>query len=593
MSALLLLAAAAVAAAHPAPPPAAEPAAKPADLPRARLPGFAAVLADQPLPAGPAAWAAVPTRDAWAAVAASAPDGRQEARWALALGHVARGRGADALGVLEVMGADDPDLVLVPGWQRARGAALVLLGRATDALAALHRPMLERDAESCLWRMRAGEGIDARAALAELRCAAPALDARAPAQRRPFVLAAARAALAAGQAAAAQRWLGALADGDAAANLLRARAGLALGQYQPARLLFARANETGSAEERADATLGGVELGLASKTLAPGEARRRLMLLQRHWRGGTVERRALVLATDLSQSLHDDAGVLATGAILFRYFDLGNDTASLAARMADVLARALAPTSRMPLPAAAGLYWEYRDLAPGGAAGVQLAEALTGRLQAAGLYARAADLLQVRLDAAQDVERGPLSVRVGSLRILAGDPLAAIRAVRASDGYPYPAAMQAERARVEAAALDLTGRTAEAVAALEDVPDSVDERAEIYWRAQDWQHLVSVGEPALPAPGRLSDVGQAVVLRHAVGLAMLGREAELGRLRARYAAGFARLPTAPTFAMLTGDPAAVTPAALARAMAALPSASPAGAFGDLLAGGAAAKPGAG
>jgi hypothetical protein len=91
-----------------------------------------------------------------------------------------------------------------------------------------------------------------------------------------------------------------------------------------------------------------------------------------------------------------------------------------------------------------------------------------------------------------------------------------------------------------------------------------------------------VGEPALPPPGKLSDVGQAVVLRHAIALAMLQREAALARLRDRYAASFAKLPTAAAFGLLTAKPGTVDPARMANAMASLPSASPAGAIGDLI-----------
>jgi len=571
--------------------------------PAIRLPGFAPRLADRPLVEGPPAWPRIADRDAWAAIARSTPATRQEARWAHAVSLIGTGRGADALGVLDVMATDDPDLALVPGWQRARGAALVQVGHLADAAVALGGAALARDPEACLWRLRGITATDpatdaARraagvAALAQIGCAAPALDARGAPTRRPFVLAAARAALMAGRPAVVAGWLAGVPDGDPEANLLRGKADLAMGRAQEGRLRLSRVGLTGSPVQRADATVSAIEAGVAGGTLTHAAAAKRLDRFRLGWRGDGIERRALLLALRSAESSHDIGGALAAGAMLFRYHDLGADTAALATRLQAKLAEALTPASTLPLDRAAGLFWDYRDLAPAGAGGVRLVERLVARLEAAGLYGRAADLLGHMLAAAQDIEQGPLSVRVASLRILAGDPAAAVRVLRETDAYPYPADMAADRRRVEAAALDLLGKPAEAVAALSDVPDGEAVSAEIWWRARDWQQLVAIGEPALPAAGRLNAVGQATVLRHAIALAMLGREDALARLRDRYQGAFATLATAPAFRMLTADPAGIDPAALAGAMAALPTASPAGDFADLLDQGSAAMAPAG
>jgi len=73
-----------------------------------------------------------------------------------------------------------------------------------------------------------------------------------------------------------------------------------------------------------------------------------------------------------------------------------------------------------------------------------------------------------------------------------------------------------------------------------------------------------------------------MVLRHAISLAMLGREDGLAALRGRYQASFRGLKTAAVFDMLTGTPGSVDPETLARAMAAMPGASPAGDIATLL-----------
>ncbi|HVF93510.1 MAG TPA: hypothetical protein VM900_04280 [Sphingomonas sp.] len=565
---------------------AAQPATLPAPVTPPRVAGFAAALAEQPLAWGTKAWPQRSDAAGWAALAAATPSSRQATRWAMAQSLIGKTRAAEAIGVLDVMASDDPDLALVPAWRRARGVALAMLERPVEATAALADERLAADPESCLWRLRVALPASA---VRDLGCAMPALATRPAPLRRPFLLAAAGAAIEARRVQPALGWLAALPASDGAANLLRAQALLTAGQGDRGRLLLARVIRSGRPGERAAAQLALVEAGLAAGTMTPAVALDRLADLRFAWRGDAVERQALALSVRLATDLGDGPAALAAGAVLFRYFDLGAEAGALVATMQQTLAAALASATQLPLPRAAGMFWDYRDLVPAGIDGDRLVEALAARLQRAGLYARAADLLGHRLSArAEDIEKGPLSVRVASLFILAGKPDHAIRVLRESEAIVYPAEMRADRRRVEAAALDLLGRSAEALATIQDVDDVAGLRAEILWRARDWPALAAAPAPPVPRNGRLTEVAQAVVLRHAIALAMLGREPELTVLNARYAAAFARLPTAATFAMLTGQVGTVEPDTLGCAMASLPAASPAGAIGDLIAAGDAA-----
>lgn len=574
----------------------ASPAARPAAFAAlaVRLPGFAAALSEIPTIVGPQAWRPIPYEKSWAALAGARPDTRQALRWDYARSLIAAERGDDAVGVLDVMRQDDPDLALVPSWQLARGAALAQTGRASEALAALGGAALGGAAlggaplaanpEACLWRMLAmAQAGLAQQALAQVACALPALDARPAGGRVRFVLAASRAAIEARQPALALKWLALVSDGDPAANLYRGKAYLALGQAQAGRLRLERVQLRGTPEQRMDAKLSLVEAEAGAGKLPPVSAMKQLDHIRFTWRGGDIEERTLRLGWRLSTDAHDERAAMAAGATLFRYFDLGADAAPMMAGFHAQFVSALAPDSKTPIDQAAGLYWDFRDLAPAGAEGDQLVYRLADRLQAAGLYARAAELLQYQLSQrVKDIAQGPLSVKVAILHILAGRPDRALQALRDTDGIAYPQEMLWDRRRVGAAALHLLGKTAEALAVLQDVPDGNRIRAEIYWKTQDWAGLVSAGEPALPGPGPLSEVEQAMVLRHAIALAMLGREDGLSGLRARYGASFAKLPSAATFDVLTRAVETIDPAAIAQAMAALPSASPAGKIGDLL-----------
>ncbi|OAN54815.1 hypothetical protein [Sphingobium sp. TCM1] len=556
------------------------PPARPS-LPAARLPGFAAQLAQQPAITDGAGWRIVQQDGAWRSLATARAADRQQVRWDYARSLIGQERGAEALGVLDVMRQDDPDLAMVDAWRLARGAALIQLGRFEDASTMLSGATLADNAEACLWRMRALalDGL-AEQALGQMRCAAPAL---AGPRRKLFALAAARAAVEAGRPADALRWLMGVPDRDPAANLYRGRAELALGRPDQARLRFARVEQSGGMALRMDARLSEIEAEVANGALDHTGALKRLAALRYAWRGDAIEERALRLSYRLSADRGDLRGALSAGATLFRYFDGAKQGADFLPGLQAKLADALDPARKLPLEQAAGLYWDYRDLSPSGAGGDLLVSRLAERLQAAGIYGRAADLLDYQLfHRAGDLARGPLSARVAGLHILAGRPDRALDLLKRSADPSFPDAMVHARKRVEAVALARIGRVPEALAVLQDVPGASALRAEILWQQRDWRGLADETADALPGAGSFGDIDQTLVLRHAIALAMLGREDALTTLRSRYRASFVGLRTAAVFDLLTGAPGSADGDTLARAMAAMPGASPAGDMATLL-----------
>uniref|UniRef100_UPI001BD67F28 hypothetical protein n=1 Tax=Sphingomonas sp. dw_22 TaxID=2721175 RepID=UPI001BD67F28 len=510
--------------------------------------------------------------------------GRPAARGGWGRAGSGRGRGADALGVLETMRADDNDLALVTPFQLAMGAALALVGRDDQAVASLSGPDLTGNSEACAWRMLAlSHAGAAKPAAREINCAIPAINARAPYDRRPFMQAAAQAAIDIGQPEPALQWLKLFGDTEPQANLLRGRALLATGDSAGGLLRLSRAETSGNPEVQAGARLGKIEAGLAARRIKPADAFKQLDALRYVWRGGRVEENALRIQFRIATEAHDLRSSLRIGATLFRYFKPGTAGAPMLAQLQSWLAAALVPDSGVSLPDAAGLYWDYKELAPSGAEGDALAMRLAEKLQAASLYARAAELLEYQLtQRREDVAQGPLSVKVAALHILAGRPDRALAALRASEQPDYTDRMRWDRKRVEAVALHQIGKDDAAMAALEQVPDAAQVRAEIHWRSKDWSAFVTDSEALLPSPKGLGEPAQAAVLRQAVALAMLGREDKLQALRARYGAAFKALPSARAFDVLTRSVATIDPAELSAAMAAIPQASPAGAIGDLL-----------
>ena len=559
-------------------------AVEPAALPAIKLPGFSALLANLPLVDDASNWTVVTDRESWTAIARSSEENRQAARWDYARSLIGRDRAPEALGVLSVMAQDDPDLTLVPAFRLALGAALTGLRRYDTALEALAAERLADNSEACALRMQAMVELNQPAAAREqFNCARDAVNARDSRQRKPFLVAAARAAAGTGDPRRAITLLESLPASDPTANLVRGKAFLQLGERQEGRLRLEQVIGNGSPEQRAAAQLTQVEEELGNAQLEPRLALAELAELSYGWRGDATERRALALQYELAGELKDDSAALRAGATLFRHYPADTDSGQMLAALQARLGKLMVPDNDLPLPLAAGLFWDYRDLAPTGARGDLLVNQLADRLQAGQLFDRAAELLDYQLTMrAKDVAQGPLSVRVAKLYILSGKADRALQAIRKTDGNIYPDTMRWSRRKIEAVALVHLGKTDEALAVLDDVPDGDVIRQEIEWRRRNWKALADGAEAGTPAARSLSEVDQAMILRRAVAMAMLGREKGLEKLRSLYADEFASLPSGAAFDLLTAPVDQVDPNAIAEAMAAIPSASPAADIADLL-----------
>ncbi len=549
---------------------------------------FAPRLAQMPTAKGAAAWPVLPTAEAWRALTRSGD--RQPARWAYARSLIGRNMGQEALGVLTVMRLDEPDLDLVEQFRIARGAALTLAG--LQSAAAMLLASGSDHPERCAWQARALAGADwagvapassADAVLRSFACARLAIAARDAAGRSPFLLAVA-GALAGYKPQQAITLIAPLADNDPAANLVRGRALATLGKLGEARLRLQRVEVNGGTPLRMAARLARIEASVNGGTMTPAVGLRQLGNLRYGWHGDAVEEGALRLGYRWRRQLGDYPGALGEGATLLRYFGPYHQAPTFAADVRAGFAAMVGPATPLPLDRAAGLLWNYRDLLPAGIDGDRLVTGLVDRLQAAGLYDRAAALLNYQLlNRAGDLARGPLSVRVASLFILSGRPSAALSTLRRTEAAAFTPEMTAERDRMEAIALFLAGRGKDAVALLHDVADSAGLRSELLWRQRRWDELASTMTGLLPREGKgaLSEVEQTVVLRQGIALAMLGRADDLAALHTRYVGGFAGLPTAAAFDLIAG-PRGGAPATLMRALASLPSASPVGELADLL-----------
>lgn len=533
-------------------------------------------LAGSPVPLGSVARG---TPEATLAeLGAASPENRQRRRWNHALALLGSERPDEARGVLAVMAADEPDLKLVPAWRVAAAEAAARTRAYSEALSLLDDPSLAGVPEACAWRLLSLSALGGSAAsLQQLPCAKPALAARTPAARASFLWAAAGAAIAIKRPDAALHYLRFAPGAAPQARLLRAEALLRRDDAATAiRLLKPLAGGPGGPISAAASALQ-IEAALRLGTLSSPDALNQAEALRFRWRGDAVERRMAVLSWDLAIASNKPRSALFAAATLLRYHTAEPRLPAMLAIVAASFRHWLAPGSGVPLPLAAGLLWDHRDLLPNGAEGDALVRQLASRLAGEGLHARAADLLDHQLAfRARDLARGPLSIEIAQLRLLAGQPERADQVIRATADTLYPEPMAMGRTRLEAIALFQLGRTGEALALLRDVPGTADLRDELLWRARDWTRLA---QSPVRAGSRLDAVAQVRLLRQAIALRMIGDEPALARLHARYVAGFSGLPTAAAFSALSGDGGSES---IAQALAGLPAVSPAGDDADLL-----------
>lgn len=511
------------------------------------------------------------SKTAFKLVAKSDARYRQPARWQVARLLAAEGLATEAVAVLETMRADEPGLAQVPLFTSLLGRTLVTAGRYDDGLAILSNPQFTGVPDICLVRLEA-EVLRGRpaAAAAEWPCAAPAL-AKVPLPRKAAQQRlVARALYAANRRPEAGAIVKYLAKGDPANLLLQAEAARGRSPAMASRL-ERDAMTRGIAPVRMAAALSLIQSDLATGRIDRATALRRLDRTHFMWRGGALEQRALMMSLSVARASGDLRSELTAGASLVRHFPLGADGPRVLDQVQRRLSGILADNSGVPLPEAAGLMWDYRDMLPPGAAADATVRRLAERLAAAGLTGRAADLLEYQVrQRLVGVSRAVVATQAARWRLDAGDPDAAVSLLRDSETPDIDTVTGNARRRIGAVALIALGRGAEAFALLEGETGTLGLplAAELYWQAQDWPRFTAAIRPQLPAPGAQLSARDRSNIVHAAIAAVLGSDADLtAELQRRYAAPMASGPLSAAFKLVIGDPARIDPARIRTALA--------------------------
>lgn len=502
------------------------------------------------------------------------PEARNAARFDLARFYVAWNMNAEALSVLREMQRADPSIERDRNFRALRGLARLGLHRLDDAAVDLNHVSLATDPDMVLWR-----GVlqtwqhDYQAARRSFQDGRDALQYYPQDVVARIRLAMAEAFYRTGDLQAARDEFEQIDDNllsrsdDGAADLLRSRVYLEMGEAEPAQEFLDQALNSGSRLVRVQAEYDQIERELAEKKIQTRDAINRLDRLRYAWRGDDFEIKLLRRLGELQIEDGDYRNGLLALKQVAQNFPKSREGVEARRKMSEVFeklflqggADALSPVTAL------GLFYDFRELTPSGARGDEMIRKLADRLAQVDLLGRAAELLdhQVRNRLRGD-DKARAAVRLAVIQLLDKRAEAALKTIQDTAGPDFPPAIQVERKHLEARALADLGRYPEALAALQgdDTREGDLLRADIYWRQKDWQKAAASLQTTLSATAQdpakpLDGIERRRLLELAVALALADDRRALEQLRNQWTERMKGSAEADAFQVIT---AAVDPA---------------------------------
>lgn len=496
-------------------------------------------------------------------------DEKTDTIFQLALLYFANGFGDEALGLLEMVEQDDKDLANNLSFLAIRGAAKALAGRYEEAIDDLGTAALQDQPEAELWRGYAA------AAHEEWRLAERLfpkdtilLNGYPEKLAIPMTLYMAESALRSGDPARAAKLLEILEGYEDTLPVRHHAARLylqgemfrqnnqpekALEQWNKAILYRDRLYQT-------KARLAKTLLEWQTDVKTPAEALDTLEHMRFAWRDDALE----------TQILHS-IGLLRV--INGRYYD-GLMQLKDAVRLAEARREDTEPltkdmlrifknlfvdgkVSEIPPLEAVSIFSEFQELMPSGEDGTTAAINFSDSLVDMDLLQRAAQTLEGLLDknAVEGVEVTRVGARLASIYLLDNRPNDAISILQRSGRSNTPAALEEERQLLRARALSQLDMVDEAVRALDgmNTRNAVRLRADIFWRAGQWENAAATLMRLIPPPTAkaLSPEEAGYILNVAVALKLANEKPALEKLRDNYIGLMRETALANSFALVT------------------------------------------
>lgn len=484
------------------------------------------------------------------AAAGENPRAPIEARMAFARFLLGSGLSYEAIGVLNAVVAQAPNMMGEPEVRGLRGAARASIGRLDEAQGDFASAALAGDPASAVWRgYIASKQGDWAAARQAFTAGAGAVDDFPPIWRARFGAAHAEAALESGDPEAARALLAyAFSQNAPAADQLTARVVQARlfeqdGMGDRALAVYRAVGRAPLDNVAVPAKLGLIRLSLDRGTMKPDEAAKELEALRWRWRGDATELAVIrqLGKLYLSQGLYREALTALKGAggrmnRLPGAADLSTDLSN-AFRMLFLEGGAdgLQPVQAL------GLFYDFRELTPIGADGDEMVRRLARRLIDVDLLDQAAELLKHQVDSRlEGVAKAQVATDLATVYLMDRQPEKALQAIWSSRSTLLPTPLNTERRALEARALMNLGRYDHALEVLgaDASPDAKAVKAEIFWKQENWGGAGALYEAAMGEryrnPAALTQDEEARLIRAGVGYSLARDAASLSRLSRNY-----------------------------------------------------------
>lgn len=503
-------------------------------------------------------------------VVTASPGERSRRRLALARFYFANFYAPEALGVLEAIRRDDPDLAADPAVALMTGGAELLTGDQHAAAQDLGRQVLDGQIEASLWRASlAAETGDWPSAAKGFVATISLLPLYPKPLRDRFALEAAEALLETGQADAVPPVLDLVLNGrparadEAMALYLDGRRAELQGDHDQAIERWTAVAGMNDPRSRVRALVARTTSQLQAKQIGAADAIKALDALRFEWRGDFVEFDLLRRLGELQLTQGDKRDGLETlreAAVNFPDYPAATEVMKeLSEGVAELfLGEAMKNMSALK---ALALYEEFKDFTPVGERGDQILRGLVDRLVAVDLLDRAASLLSEQIEhRLQGHDKAQAATELALLRLLDHNSQAALQALDIAVDKDLPAELLRQRVQLRARALTELDRPDEALAILADdrSPDADRLRADIFWRARRWSDVVTVLSRLAPMPpreGKLDEESSQLVVNLAAAMILAGDTTGLSQLRSAYGKAMSVSPNGDAFHVLAGDSA--------------------------------------
>ncbi|MEE9545081.1 MAG: hypothetical protein V3V55_05750 [Rhodospirillales bacterium] len=483
------------------------------------------------------------------AAAKAKNDQRTKARLDLIRFHFANGFSAEALGILRVVGKDNPEMPNDPEFRALRGASSYLMGRYQDARKDLYHESLDENDEAIFWRaaLVASEGNLAGAARA-LRRKGSITRPYPKAIKMPLALLVAEAAIMIGDIKQAENYLQALKAEEpnpaqkSQLNYVEGRFMELAGDFDGAIGKWEEVQTGPHRPSRAKAAMARTELLLKLHKFTPGDAIEEFEKLRFAWRGDDFEFALLRRLGHLYLKEGDFRNGLRTLRQAATHFRNHKKAPEVTQDMVDTFYKLYLQGGADSLPpvTAIALYDEFKELA--GARSDEVDRMLADRLVSVDLLDRAAELLDAQVQfRLQGVEKVRVGAQLALVHLMAQEYGKTLEILGISKGSGLPENLLSQRRHLRARALMGLTRQEEALALIKE-DKSLDAgllRAEIFWNSKNWPMVSQAlrrllrdfnAKPKKP----LDDKQGRYVLNLAIALTLSGNERSLNRLRVDY-----------------------------------------------------------